>query len=176
MGLELIADPETRTLDVYDRTGFHERVGADRATYSPEIIPNLALPVRAMFAEIDLPDELPAPPATEASPAKILLGDTAERGIWRFINVVKPKRAGVKYRCPCCGYKTLAERGGYDICSVCFWEDDGQDDHDADLIRGGPNRRLSLTEARRNFAEYGATDRRSLSFVRPPTEAEREGK
>jgi hypothetical protein len=26
---------------------------------------------------------------------------------------------------------------------VCFWEDDGQDDHDADLVRGGPNGALS---------------------------------
>src|SRR3569833_2977032 len=31
------------------------------------------------------------------------------------------------FRCPCCGVRTLIERGGYDICSVCFWEDDGQD-------------------------------------------------
>ena len=33
--------------------------------------------------------------------------------------------------CPCCGYLTLDERGGYEICPVCYWEDDGQDDHDA---------------------------------------------
>jgi len=28
------------------------------------------------------------------------------------------------YSCPCCGYLTLPERGAYDICPVCFWEDD----------------------------------------------------
>ncbi|WP_198674015.1 CPCC family cysteine-rich protein [Chitinophaga alhagiae] len=26
--------------------------------------------------------------------------------------------------CPCCGYITLSERGGYEICPICFWEDD----------------------------------------------------
>src|SRR5260370_42491773 len=42
-------------------------------------------------------------------------------------------------RCPCCGCKTLGERGGFEICGVCCWEDDGQDDYDADVVRGGPN-------------------------------------
>jgi hypothetical protein len=42
---------------------------------------------------------------------------------------------------------TLNERGGWEICAVCFWEDDGQDDHDADNVRGGPNGALSLTQA-----------------------------
>ncbi|HEI2325144.1 TPA: hypothetical protein SI485_004590, partial [Escherichia coli] len=28
------------------------------------------------------------------------------------------------YKCPCCGYLTLPERGQYDICPVCQWEDD----------------------------------------------------
>jgi Cysteine-rich CPCC len=27
--------------------------------------------------------------------------------------------------CPCCGYKTLPERLGYDLCPVCWWEDEG---------------------------------------------------
>ncbi|WP_285790555.1 CPCC family cysteine-rich protein [Micromonospora sp. NBRC 101691] len=72
------------------------------------------------------------------------------------------------YACPCCGYLTLAERGGYEICDVCFWEDDGQDDHDAAHVRGGPNRNLSLLDARRNFAKYGASDPKDLEHVRPP--------
>src|SRR5579885_3179586 len=49
-------------------------------------------------------------------------------------SVQAPAVEGVKYSCPCCGYKTLDERGGYDICPVCFWEDDGQDDADATPI------------------------------------------
>jgi Cysteine-rich CPCC len=27
-------------------------------------------------------------------------------------------------KCPCCNYKTLEERGIYDVCKICFWEDD----------------------------------------------------
>jgi hypothetical protein len=84
-------------------------------------------------------------------------------------SVVQPRVAGVSYRCPCCGCRTLDERGGFDICPVCFWEDDGQDDSDADAIRGGPNGSLSLTQARQNFREFGACDRKSLQHVRKPT-------
>ena len=40
----------------------------------------------------------------------------------------------------------------------CGWEDDGQDDHDADVVRGGPNGRLSLTQARLDYAEVVAED------------------
>jgi hypothetical protein len=78
-----------------------------------------------------------------------------------------PRKEGVLYRCPCCGARTLGERGGFEICPVCFWEDDGQDDEDADVVRGGPNGDLSLTQGRKNFEEFGASDRRSLSSVRP---------
>jgi hypothetical protein len=90
-----------------------------------------------------------------------------------FVNVTK-KRAedGSLYRCPCCGCRTLAERGGYEICPVCFWEDDGQDDHDADEVRGGPNSDLSLTRARQNYREFGASDHGSLAHVRKPTPEE----
>jgi hypothetical protein len=84
-----------------------------------------------------------------------------------FVNVVKPP-SDEKYKCPCCGYRTLHDRGGDDICPVCFWEDDGQDDHDALEVRGGPNRELSLAEARRNYAEFGACDLLFIAEVRKP--------
>lgn len=57
------------------------------------------------------------------------------------------------YTCPGCGYPTLTERGGYEICSVCNWEDDNQDDKEADEIWGGPNSYLSLTENRLNIGK-----------------------
>ncbi|MFF3201014.1 CPCC family cysteine-rich protein [Streptomyces sp. NPDC002962] len=75
-------------------------------------------------------------------------------------------------RCPCCGFLTLDQRAGFEICPVCFWEDDGQDDDDADRVRGGPNGRLSLTEARRNFRVLGASDGRRAKFVRAPLPTE----
>jgi len=55
--------------------------------------------------------------------------------------------------CPSCGYPTLLERGGYEICSVCSWEDDNQDDQNANRIFGGPNGNLSLTENRINIGK-----------------------
>jgi Cysteine-rich CPCC len=87
-------------------------------------------------------------------------------------SVVASKEDG-PHRCPCCHFRTLSERGGFEICPVCFWEDDGQDDADADAVRGGPNGNLSLSEARENFTAIGACEGRSLGAVRPPTEEER---
>jgi hypothetical protein len=71
-------------------------------------------------------------------------------------------------QCPCCGYLTLARRGAFEICEVCFWQDDGQDDMDADAVRGGPNALLSLVEARNNYQAFGACAENMLANVRPP--------
>ncbi len=51
------------------------------------------------------------------------------------------------FTCPSCGFPTLNENGGYEICTICDWEDDGQDDPNADKNQGGPNK-ISLTESR----------------------------
>ncbi len=75
---------------------------------------------------------------------------------------------GLPPRCPCCGCHTLPERGSFDICPVCYWEDDGQDDYDADVVRGGPNRTLSLTQARANYLRFGACEPGMVANVRPP--------
>lgn len=75
--------------------------------------------------------------------------------------------------CPCCRALTLRERGGFLLCEVCFWEDDGQDDLDADDVRGGPNGALSLSQARENFARCGASDERFLGQSRAPLAHER---
>lgn len=66
--------------------------------------------------------------------------------------------------CPCCGYTTLSELNAYEICPVCLWEDDGQDNADADEVRGGPNYQWSLTQARLNFLARGIScpDRQDL--------------
>jgi hypothetical protein len=58
------------------------------------------------------------------------------------------------WECPCCGYPTLTQLDHYEICYLCDWEDDGQEDDDADRVRGGPNSDYSLTEARENFKKY----------------------
>ncbi|MGC9494993.1 CPCC family cysteine-rich protein [Streptomyces sp. WG7] len=55
--------------------------------------------------------------------------------------------------CPCCFQRTLAARADFEICPECGWEDDGQDDADAHMVRGGPNGSLSLTQARLDYLE-----------------------
>jgi len=75
----------------------------------------------------------------------------------RFGNVVAPPR-GTPYTCPCCGHATLSERGFYDWCTECGWEDDGQDDHDSHIARrGGPNGGISLDDARARYVASGGT-------------------
>ena len=74
--------------------------------------------------------------------------------------------SGGPYSCPRCGHVTLAERGGYEICDECGWEDDGQDDHDAHVVRGGPNGGQSLNDARAAYVRAGGT---SLPHL-PPSE------
>jgi hypothetical protein len=71
-------------------------------------------------------------------------------------------------RCPCCRCKTLSKRAIYAICPVCYWEDDGQDDDDADVVYGGPNYELSLTQGQANYREFGASRRKDLPHVRAP--------
>ncbi|WP_163192914.1 CPCC family cysteine-rich protein [Clostridium thermarum] len=77
-----------------------------------------------------------------------------------------------KYACPCCGYKTLTEEppGTFDICRVCFWEDDDIQYYDPDFA-GGANG-ISLREAQKNFEKMGACKKDSLKYVRKPKENE----
>lgn len=65
------------------------------------------------------------------------------------------------YRCYCCGYKTLEERGGYDICEVCYWEDTGSNEEER---HSGPNH-MTLKEGKRNFRKFGVSKKRWLQFV-----------
>lgn len=73
-----------------------------------------------------------------------------------------------RFPCPCCGYKTFQHEpnGTYDICPVCFWEDDQIQFNDPDY-EGGANP-MSLKSAQENFLEFGACDRKMLSNVRKP--------
>lgn len=89
------------------------------------------------------------------------------RELLEDVDVRAPRERG-PYRCPCCRFLTLEERGGHDICPVCFWQDDGHDEAGKDRIRGGPNESLSLSQARANFQRFGASSERRLALVRPP--------
>lgn len=97
---------------------------------------------------------------------------TADKRRPPVVDVVRGPEEG-PYQCPCCAAVTLPARGAYELCPVCFWEDDGQDESDADQVRGGPNGPLSLTQARANCAEFGASDRAFQAKVRRPKPQER---
>jgi Cysteine-rich CPCC len=79
---------------------------------------------------------------------------------------------GARFRCPCCGYKTLDAPAAMVLCPVCWWEDDGQEDRDAQEVRLTVNGQLSLAQARENYARFGAAHPQFLSHVRKPSPAE----
>ncbi|MCI8630474.1 MAG: hydrolase [Firmicutes bacterium] len=74
----------------------------------------------------------------------------------------------MKYQCPCCGYYTFDSEpnGNYDICPVCFWEDDPITIDDTTFV-GGANR-VSLQQAQLNFKKFGACEKHMLPYVRKP--------
>ena len=80
--------------------------------------------------------------------------------------------------CPCCGCRSLDARGNYDICRVCWWEDDGQDNDNADNVMGGPNYHLSLTQGRINFLKTGISDpeRTDLQKLQEPASKYAQGR
>jgi len=80
-------------------------------------------------------------------------------------------------QCPCCGYFTLHGRGEYDICPVCFWEDDLASEnygHPAPGRPEGPNH-VHLWQARENFRNFGVSEERLKAYVRPPLPEEMPG-
>ena len=76
------------------------------------------------------------------------------------------------YPCPCCGYKTLTQEAGgtYELCPICFWEDDRVQLDDPNY-EGGANI-VSLRQAQRNFLEFEASERQFVQKVRKPTNHE----
>ncbi len=78
----------------------------------------------------------------------------------------------MKYKCPCCGLYTLSEGpGAWEICEVCFWEDDPVQRED-EAYAGGANA-VSLKQARKNYSKFGACEERHKRYVRPPFDYEK---
>ncbi len=66
--------------------------------------------------------------------------------------------------CPCCGYRTLREGpGAYEVCAVCFWEDD---DSEPAAI-SGPNG-ISLIEGQQRYLSRGFVHPEDRTRTRPP--------
>ena len=80
--------------------------------------------------------------------------------------------SGDQYPCKCCGFYTLTDptSGSYEICQVCFWEDDPVQNEDA-LFEGGANA-VSLSMALDNYIRFGVCDPQFSDRVRAPCIAE----
>lgn len=77
-----------------------------------------------------------------------------------------------RYPCPCCGYLVFDEGpGSYDICPICFWEDDLSQLRFA-FMAGGANR-VSLWDGQRAYEAIGACEGRLVMYVRHPTDENR---
>jgi len=75
-----------------------------------------------------------------------------------------------KFTCFVCGYRTLDERCQWDICPVCFWEDDVLVQGDEDC--SSPANHMMLSEAQANYMRIGACSSEFLENVRPPRDDE----
>ena len=69
-----------------------------------------------------------------------------------------------RFGCRCCGFLTLEEEptGTFEICPVCWWEDDNAQAADLDFA-GGANR-VSLRQE--NVRNFGACEARFVGNVR----------
>lgn len=72
----------------------------------------------------------------------------------------------MKYKCFCCECATLEENPNfptYEICPVCFWENDPIQNDKPDLV-GGANV-VCLIDAKKNYASLGACEERFINQV-----------
>ncbi len=79
----------------------------------------------------------------------------------------------MSFPCPCCGHLTVGDPppGTYEVCSVCYWEDDPVQFYDP-TYAGGANE-VSLERARRNYMDFGACEKQFLDSVRAPRDEEK---
>ncbi|WP_221088938.1 CPCC family cysteine-rich protein [Deinococcus aquaedulcis] len=71
-----------------------------------------------------------------------------------------------RFACPCCGFLTLATLGEYEVCPVCFWEDQTDCALKPDELSEANG--LSLSQARLHFNRYGACEPGLAAHVRLP--------
>jgi hypothetical protein len=71
------------------------------------------------------------------------------------------------YACPCCGYKTLPDRGAYEWCPVCSWEDEGLQPWEYSAPNG-----QTLVEAQQEYLAQRGPYRLRPGKVRAPKRGE----
>ncbi|WP_258838349.1 CPCC family cysteine-rich protein [Mechercharimyces sp. CAU 1602] len=76
------------------------------------------------------------------------------------------------YPCPCCDFLTLSAKppGTFEVCPVCYWEDDTTQYYDM-TYTGGANK-VSLIQGYKNYMEFKAIEERFVREVRRPNNDE----
>lgn len=82
----------------------------------------------------------------------------------RILKALGAARTRKTETCACCGFNTLEDKGYYEICEICFWEDDHVQEADPWLDCGA--NAVSLFEAQQNYKKYGAMEKRFIDEVR----------
>ena len=86
----------------------------------------------------------------------------------RVFEWLRKQQTTTRCQCPCCGYYTLNSRNMYDICPVCYWEDEPiEDPNEFDDCNG-----ISLNEARKNYIRFGYSNKIDRLLVRKPRKKE----
>ena len=153
----LWTDGKTADPDIYDEFS----ALADQKGFSDSIDPGSGLELVREYAALQGIDAL----------EETVSGCTPKH--WQ--EIVEELTANVtrKQPCDCCGYFTLEGKDQSIVCPVCYWEDDKVQRRDPSFA-GGANK-MSLDQARENFAVWGACDEKVIPFTRMPTAEEVSG-
>lgn len=63
-------------------------------------------------------------------------------------------------KCPCCDFYSLSTKSEYEICGICFWEDDGQTPHKYSSVN-----RMTMIKYRKNFYEKNSKDELEKIYI-----------
>lgn len=75
-------------------------------------------------------------------------------------------------QCDCCDYFTIPDGNDYEICPVCFWEQDAFGIWEP-YEPSGANHGLSLYDGRKNFLMFGACEEKFKANVIATPEREK---
>jgi len=104
---------------------------------------------------------------TASEKLRLITDSLSEQQKLSLIEVLTVNVNKNRTKCRCCGYLTFEgspQENAYDICPVCFWENDGcKSDEDY----SEPNH-MTLGEAKQNYVKFGACDQQSAENTRSP--------